>query len=1077
MSIEKYLVLNRYLFAQLGSEDLVDFNSKANLNQCKEGLDEEGRSQFLSRIKSIPGCNISSDKLFEYDSNINEYLQLINEKREQEIILKYFQYLSILFTEYLLDNIKNNKDEFIFLINDFVKKYCIENRIDIDKYPLNFGDNDLNKIAFWSATGSGKTIIMHINYHQFFKYGLFEPNNILLITPNEGLTDQHYDELRASSIPCIKYSDGYGITSSRIKIKQVLIIEITKFVDEKKGGGLTLPAETFEGPNLVFVDEGHKGQVSNGGVWKNQRDKLVGIEKAEAIKDESEHITMVRQFIPDRIGFTFEYSATFGQVLTTTADSRDTLIEYAQGIIFDYSYRYFHDDKFGKEFNIINVKPLSTTKKKKGESDLEKNNREAEEETADNIYLETNFIANLLTYYQQLRVYFDNIALAKEFNVEKPLWVLVGTSVSGKELNSDVLRIVKLIAKVFSDETWFENKASEVIQAKTVFDSESQSVFGDKFDYLLSNKYTISDIFQLVFGGKGEFRLQLMKNADGEIGLKAGEDFFGVINIGETPKFKKLCEKSGIRFTDDDAVKDSLFKIIKDTNSPINVLIGSKKFIEGWDTWRVSSMGLLNIGSGKGPMIIQLFGRGVRLKGKDHSLKRSLENPLMRVLQTLEIFGMRSNYLENFLSKIRKEIDDFETINIPVRYYNQDLWKDKLCYLIKDESKIFTKEKIIDLSIDQLIVPAFTLDLLPKISIHHGNEAIQVAHEVEAISLGRAEFEPLISCLDWSVIYNLMLKHKKDRAYWNLTFNINTLRSIVTSADYKIRIDPSILQPERWEDITRLQALVVLLLKKFMDAFYKHFQKGFESKTIKYTTIGETADTILNSFNADEGIYTYTVKINSPKDNLELISNIRSLAANIETVISEDQSAVSREIERKKTLPRIFIDNHLYLPLLLKRKFIEQISPPGLEPSEEEFIKVLKKYVQDYHEVLSGKEIFLLRNHPKKGIGFFNLSYFYPDFILWIQEKKKQKMIFLDPKGLQFNKAESDEKLQLHKEIKVLEHELGNKNLQLEAFILSKTKYSELVKGQTAPKLKEQYIAEHVLFMEDHLWIDPIFKI
>jgi hypothetical protein len=32
------------------------------------------------------------------------------------------------------------------------------------------GQSDLNKIAVWNATGSGKTLIMHINYHQYLHY-------------------------------------------------------------------------------------------------------------------------------------------------------------------------------------------------------------------------------------------------------------------------------------------------------------------------------------------------------------------------------------------------------------------------------------------------------------------------------------------------------------------------------------------------------------------------------------------------------------------------------------------------------------------------------------------------------------------------------------------------------------------------------------------------------------------------------------------------------------------------------------------------------------------------------------------
>lgn len=51
------------------------------------------------------------------------------------------------------------------------------------------------------ATGSGKTLIMHINYWQILKYSDKPWDNIILITPNEGLSKQHYDELKLSGIP------------------------------------------------------------------------------------------------------------------------------------------------------------------------------------------------------------------------------------------------------------------------------------------------------------------------------------------------------------------------------------------------------------------------------------------------------------------------------------------------------------------------------------------------------------------------------------------------------------------------------------------------------------------------------------------------------------------------------------------------------------------------------------------------------------------------------------------------------------------------------------------------------------
>ncbi len=96
----------------------------------------------------------------------------------------------------------------------------------------------------------------------------------------------------------------------------------------------------------------------------------------------------------------------------------------------------------------------------------------------------------------------------------------------------------------------------------------------------------------------------------------------------------------------------------------VNLLIGSKKFTEGWSSWRVSTMGQLNIGRGEGAQIIQLFGRGVRLKSCTPSLKRSNQTNLpegverpkhISVLETLAIFGIHADYMAQFRDYLMEE--------------------------------------------------------------------------------------------------------------------------------------------------------------------------------------------------------------------------------------------------------------------------------------------------------------------------------------------------------------------------------------------------------------------------------------
>ena len=115
----------------------------------------------------------------------------------------------------------------------------------------------------------------------------------------------------------------------------------------------------------------------------------------------------------------------------------------------------------------------------------------------------------------------------------------------------------------------------------------------------------------------------------------------------------KLLEQQNIQ-CEQENITGSLFSGINDPKSKVNLLIGSRKFMEGWDSFRVSSMGLMRIGMGEGSQIVQLFGRGVRLWGKDYSLKRSSALPIdetppnIHLLETLNVFGVRANYMAEF---------------------------------------------------------------------------------------------------------------------------------------------------------------------------------------------------------------------------------------------------------------------------------------------------------------------------------------------------------------------------------------------------------------------------------------------
>lgn len=174
----------------------------------------------------------------------------------------------------------------------------------------------------------------------------------------------------------------------------------------------------------------------------------------------------------------------------------------------------------------------------------------------------------------------------------------------------------------------------------------------------------LRDIFHAP--GGGTLGVQLFKGATGELALKVGEsEPFGVVNVGDPAAVAEACEKRGITRLEDDQNRSSLFLGINRDDSPINLLVGARKFTEGWNSWRVSSIGLMRMGKNEGTQIIQLFGRGVRLRGYRMSLRRSsvlAEKPApprnLRQVETLQVFGVKADYMKKFRDWIYSEVPE-----------------------------------------------------------------------------------------------------------------------------------------------------------------------------------------------------------------------------------------------------------------------------------------------------------------------------------------------------------------------------------------------------------------------------------
>ena len=1023
VKLEQRLVLLAWLNGLFGYEKNRDLLH--DMREAGEGFDASGRSYIYHRLFARGDkVKVTDAELAHYDDNIREHLRGLNARRPEPITLRYFQYLSVLYTEIFLDAYFNRRGQFLQSLNNFVDKRNAGKSAGKIR-DTKFTEADLKKLAFWMATGSGKTLIMHINYLQFLHYNDLPLDNVLLITPNEGLSEQHINEMTASNIPCRRFDlneSGLGMAEP----DAVRVIEITKLVEEKRGGGQSVPVEAFEGNNLIFVDEGHKG--SGGMAWRSFRDALA------------------------QTGFTFEYSATFGQALTAARNDELTA-EYGKAIVFDYSYRYFHSDGFGKDFRILNLKEETTEDK-----------------------TEALLLGNLLSFYEQQRVFYESCEELRPYNLEKPLWVFVGSSVNAvytenKQKRSDILTVARFLHHLLENkQSWAVKAIKALLEGRTgLVDSDGQDIFAEKFQYLrdacvdpeIAYQEILSRIFHTPAGGG--LHLCNLRGSTGELGLKASgaAEYFGLIYIGDTSSFKKLVEAddSGIAI-EEDAITDSLFDGISEPETSIEILIGAKKFMEGWNSWRVSNMGLLNIGRKEGSEIIQLFGRGVRLRGKDFTLKRSSaldgSHPEhVPLLETLNIFAVRANYMSQFREYLEKEgVETQGDVELPLPIRANDHFLDQGLVLPRvPNDRSFIDEEDLLLEVDPGISVYVDMSLKMQ-TLESGSDGFKA----KAVKAGSERTIPSKSLrlIDWERIYLDLLEYKERRGLRNLAIRPDLPQAFFAKKEpsrlYSLVADEAVVHPGSFAGVSLLYEAVLTVLRRYTDKFYRVRQERWDSEHMVYKTLSGD----------DANFQDYTVKV--ARGESELIAAIQKL-------IYESDSLYRQDLHE---LPTIHFDRHVYQPLLIERGDKIRSQPPGLKESERQFVDDLRAYCRrESSGCLAEADVYLLRNLSHgKGVSFFEKRGFYPDFILWIKTKDRQSVVFVEPHGMLHEDAYiHDEKARLHESLPELAKEIGLRTgisyVALDSYIVSATPFDTLCKKYDDGTWDKQKFSEaHILFPE-----------
>jgi len=171
LKFHQKLVLNQWLLYLFDKPSFAALAEPFKL-AVLEGLDEDNNHHFLKVFNTLFKLEEFPDAiLLAFDNNIVRHTQTLNEHRKEPIRWKYFQWLTLLFAEVYLDRFFRDPDRMLADLNEFLAKYNAD-KLDKDKLPA-YQLADLRKIAFWNATGSGKTLLMHVNILQY----IVDPGN------------------------------------------------------------------------------------------------------------------------------------------------------------------------------------------------------------------------------------------------------------------------------------------------------------------------------------------------------------------------------------------------------------------------------------------------------------------------------------------------------------------------------------------------------------------------------------------------------------------------------------------------------------------------------------------------------------------------------------------------------------------------------------------------------------------------------------------------------------------------------------------------------------------------------------
>ena len=806
----------------------------------------------------------------------------------------------------------------------------------------------INRMSFWMATGSGKTLIIVKLIELLGKLIAqkeLPTRDILFLAHRDDLLDQfknHIEEFNSFNFDTkinLKNLRDYE-SMKRENVLPFSKNEITVFYyrsdlisdqDFKKKDTKIIKYTNYDknGEWYILLDEAHKG-------------------------DKEDSKRQILYSILSRNGFLFNFSATF-------TDPRDFAT-----CAFRFNLADFIRNGYGKHI-YLSSSEIDAFRRKDDFSKLEKQK----------IVLKTLI---LLTYIHK---YFEKIRRYEKTLYHRPLLLALVNSVNKPDADLQLFfREIENIAR--EKPRLFDSAKEEIINELSDY---KKYQFEDDLEFVFDKKIFVEigyeDILKYVYNTKkpGTIEISFRPSDKSQVAFKltTSDRYFALIKTGEMPEWlKNELNRFNINHRFE---TEGFFQQINRDDSDINILMGSRSFYEGWDSNRPNMILFVNIGIGNDAkkFVLQSIGRGVRIEPQKHKRRRIKEllnikeikeqlfnkiKNLVLPIKTLFVFGTKVDIVEKIIDSLKPERQEKSLGNAFI--LNPEAQKHTLLVPVyKTVERIFAEEE----DPQKYPVSREDFDLTSQFYRFLGDKIALAKYDCEVKVLKKAK-ESFI---------------KKERYY-----DFNERNSLLESELILDRIFNYLgVKSKEFKKFKELEKEIV------------HFEKVRFTDGEKYEEILEAIGKVKNYHQKETQERKIDAEFERTKNKEKYKQSLRQLELDF-----------SREIKLDRLQIKYIQNHYYLPVIVSETEKIDYLNHIINVDSEVKFIEQLEEYLAKPDNVFTQFDWWMFskldQTLDEVFIPYYNhkenrINDYHPDFIFWLQKGNDYLILFVDPHGTAYS--------------------------------------------------------------------------